>query len=91
MNVNIIVFIKNVEKGKTINWLTFEANVGFFDVNRTYTIDFCGTDANSSIPLTDEQNETLKDLLIKDFGYAPYDMDKAKKIIGNGKSYIIKK
>lgn len=91
MDVNIIVFIKNVKKRKTINWLAFEANVGFFDVNRIYTINFCGTDVDSSIPLTGKQNETLKELLIKDFGYAPYNINKAKKIIGDGKEYVIKK
>ena len=89
MNVNIVVFIRDVKKGKSNNWLVFEAYVGFFDVNRVYKIDFSGIDLDSSIPLTDEENESLKELLIKDFGYAPYDTDKAKKIIGDGKSYTI--
>ena len=93
MNVNIGIFIQNVKKGKTNNWLIFEAVVGFFffDVNRVYTIDFCGTDIDSSIPSTDEQNESLKEQLIQDFGYAPYDINKANSIVKNGKKYVIKK
>ena len=91
MDVDIVIFIKDVKKGRTKNWLIFEVLVGFFDANRVYKIDFCGTDINSSIPFTDEQNESLKELLIKDFGYAPYDIDKAKKVIRNGRTYLIKK
>lgn len=91
MDVNTVVFIKDVKKGETKNWLIFEAFVSFFDVNRVYKINFSGTDVDSSIPLTDEQNESLKELLIKDFGNAPFDIDKAKKIIASGKEYIIKK
>lgn len=90
MSVIISVFIKNVKKGKTVNWLTFEADVSFFNANKTYKIYFCGTELYSSIPLTTNQKETLEELLIKDFGYAPYSIDKAKKIIGNGKQYIFK-
>ena len=44
---------------------------------------------NLTILLTDEENNTLKKLLTKDFGYAPYNKNEAKKIIGEGKEYII--
>ena len=91
MNVNIVVSIKDVQKGTTKNWIIFESLVGFFDTNKVYKINFCGTDVDSSIPLTDEQNESLKELLIRDFGYAPYDINKAKKTIENGKKYVLKK
>lgn len=90
MNVNIVIFIKNVKKGTTKNWIILEAFAERFDKNKVYEINFCGTDVNSSIPLIEDQNKILRDLLVKDFGYAPYDIDKAKKIIGNGKKYIIK-
>lgn len=90
MNFNIVVFIKDAKKGTSKNWIILKAFAERFDKNKVYEINFCGTEANSSIPLTDKQNETLKELLIQDFGYAPYDIDKAKKIIGNGKQYTIK-
>lgn len=91
MEANIVAFLKNVKKGKTKNWLTFEINIGRFDVNKQYTVNFCGTDMDSCIPLTDEQEVRLKELLVEDFGYAPYDIEGAKKILGNGKQYVIKK
>lgn len=91
MSARIVVFVINAKKGKTENWIVFEANVSRFDVNRKYIIDFCGTEVDSDIPLTDGQNEILKELLVKDFGYAPYNIEKAKKIIGMGKQYFINK
>lgn len=91
MSTTIVIFTKSVKEGRTPNWLTFDVLVGFFDANRVYRVDFCGTDVVSDIPLTDDHNEILKKLLVKDFGYAPYDIEKAKKIVRNGKQYIFKK
>ena len=89
MRVQINISIQSVNHGKNKNWIELEALVGFFDKNRLYKIEFCGTELNSSIPLTDKQEESLKGQLINDFGYAPYDVCKAKKVIENGKDYII--
>lgn len=89
MNANIVVFLKNVKQGKTKNWLTFEICVGRFDVNKKYIVDFCGTDIDSCVPLRAEQKVRLKELFVEDFGYAPYNIEEAKEIVGNGKQYVI--
>lgn len=89
MDTKIVAFIKGVRKGRTKNWLVFEAYIGRFDVSKQYTIEFCGTDIISYSPLTYEQKMCLKELFVQDFGYAPYSIKEVEGIIGDGKQYVI--
>ena len=89
MKTQFIIWIKDIKKGRNENWLHFNAYVDCFDKNRLYGIDFCGTMIESSIPLTDYQRRLFADLLSNDFGFAPYDVEKATKVIGDGKGYVI--
>ena len=89
MKTNIAILVKNAKPGKNKNWIVLEAYVGFFDVNKLYRIEFCGTEAISSIPLLDNQNDQLIELLANDYGYGPYNLSKVKETIGEGKQYII--
>lgn len=79
------VQLRSVTKGRNKNWLTFEAmyHIG----EGLYTVDFCGTEIHHSMSLSDSQNEALLSYMSADFDYAPYDIDKAKRILGRGKRY----
>lgn len=89
----IVINIKDVEKGKTKNWLKFRASIGYYDSNKEYTINFCGTEVEiyPEISLEEKEIKTFKKMLDNDFGYPPYDEKIAKKIIETGKEYIIKR
>lgn len=91
MNSYFMISIQDVELGKNGCWLKFHAYVGRYDVNKKYEIDYCGTGISSDIPLTDEQKEMFRSQLNKDFGYAPFDIVKAKRILGDGRQYRIAK
>lgn len=89
MQVQIVIRLISVESGKNKNWLTFEAFAGALDRNRKYTISFCGTELEHSLSLTDCEIEELERKLGDDFGYPPFDIEKAKRILGKGKDYVL--
>lgn len=89
MRTKFIIWIKQVNKGENEYWLHFDAYVDRFDKNKLYGIEYCGTEASSSIPLTSEQSMKFVEMLSEDFGYAPFNVEKARLIIGSGKEYII--
>lgn len=90
--MKIVIWIKSVSKGRNSYWLFFKAYAGVFSNTTVYPIDFCATELHTSIPLSDSETEELKELLVADFGYPPYDIDKAKLLIGRaGKGYTIKR
>ena len=91
MRSNIVIDVKNVKPGKSPNWIILESYIGYFDVNRLYNIEFCGTEVTSSIPLMAAETEQLLTMLIKDFGYGPYNISKVKATVGDGKYYVITK
>lgn len=89
MQVQTVVRLISVKQGKTKNWIEFEAYAGALDYNRIFKIEFCGTEIKHGLSLTDEQLEQLKDKICADFGYAPFDLKKAKQILGKGKDYTL--
>ena len=54
-----------------------------------YTFDFTGVDLTTYASLTDKQIKRLRDELLKEYGYAPFDESEAEKILGTGKQYRI--
>jgi hypothetical protein len=46
---------------------------------------------NTNIPLVDEDKESLVKMMKKDYGYAPYDIVKAKETLKNKFQYFIEK
>lgn len=87
--VHISFDILSVEEGKSENWLHFTALIDNLDKNYKYTFDFCGTDVIHDIPVTKKVSNRLKEQLKKDFGNSPYDIEKCKEILGEGKHYLI--
>lgn len=83
------VHIVNVEEGETENHLIFEAYVPRLSSSGRYEFNFEGADIYSSCSMTDKHLKRLKKKLQDDFGYAPFDIKKAKEILGAGKSYEI--
>ena len=80
--------IASVEYGQNKNHLYFKCTSSF-DSFKNYYITFCGTDLNTNIPLVDEDKETLVQMLKNDYGYAPYDIVKAKETLKNKFQYFI--
>lgn len=89
MEQQIIVSLIDVEYGRNENWLSFKAYVGWLNKNRKYTLDYCGTELKHSLPLLDCEMDELRASMYKDFGSAPFDLHKAKHILGEGKDYIL--
>ena len=89
MQYNLVIKIENVKLGKNKNWLDFQVMVGALDQNRRYTINYCGTELHHGLSLKDEEMEIFRGYLCSDFGFPPFDIQKVKKNLGNGKSYII--
>ena len=89
MQVQIAVWLMDVELGKNKNWLSFKAHVDALDKNKKYTLNFCGTDLEHSLSLPDEEIDKLINMLCSDFGHAPFDLGKAKHILGKGKAYVL--
>lgn len=89
MQVQTVVRLISVKQGKNKNWLEFECFIGKFDGSRIFYIEFMGTDLSTNASLLDDQKEDLRLKLCDDFGYAPYDLQKAKEVLGDGKCYKI--
>ncbi len=83
----MLIRIMDVEEGKTKNWLEFSCFNSALDVNRLFHISFCGTDINHNMSLTDKYNKKLLNMLNNDYGYAPYDIQKANEILTNHSEY----
>ena len=90
-SMDITVFIKSASPGNNNYWVLFDAYVSYFNPSKIFKIDFCGTELQSSIPFIDEDKETLRSMLVDDYGYGPFDINKIKRDLGSGKSYVIKK
>lgn len=88
--MNIKITITSVKSGKNKNWLTFSAFIDSLSKNTLYSFDFCGTEIIHSLSLRQKAIDELCSKLCSDFGYAPYDVNKCKKICGKGKEYFIK-
>lgn len=89
INVHIPFDILSVEEGKNKSWLRFTALIDNLDKNTKYNFEFCGTEIDHSIPVTDAVIDRLKEQLQNDFGFVPYDIEECKRILGNGKKYLI--
>lgn len=73
--------LKSVKQGRTKNWLIFTCYVPMYDINKEYKVEFCGTELHVNFGITNSENEQLLELFVSDFGYAPYDIVKAQKIL----------
>lgn len=87
--MDIVVWVKHASKGKNDYWIVFDAYARCFDVNKTYKIEYCGTELNTSIPFIDGDKEKLRRMFEEDYSYGPFDIVKVNKKVGQGKRYII--
>lgn len=84
-----VVRLTEVKIGATENHLCFVGYVPYLDANKKWKFDFTGVDLYATASLTEKGVENLLKELCDDFGYAPYDIHKAKRILGDGKDYSI--
>lgn len=75
------MFTINMSEVKVVrkNHLVFKGYIPSLYLNDQYHFDFCGTELTTTSGIPDENLEILKEELIKDYGFAPYDGKKAKK------------
>lgn len=85
----MVVSLISVSKGKNSNWLIFQAYVGELDRNRKFNLEFCGTELHDTLGMTEKMHEKLREKIREDFGSAPYNIEEAKKELGEIKAYRI--
>ena len=81
--------MKSVKYGTNHNHLIFKGYIPRKDPNRLYDFEYIGTEITVNTYLPDEAIEQLLDALVEDYGYAPYDIKKVKKVFGSGKDYQV--
>lgn len=85
----MIVSMIDVSEGRTKNWLIFRAYVGAMSRYNKYTIEFCGTEIRDSFGISDERHEKFREMLIKDYGFGPYNIKEVKEILKSHPTYDI--
>ena len=89
--MQMAINLESVEIGRTENHLVFKGYVPSFSTFYMYEFDYTGVELMSTANLTDKQKERLLEGMLEDFGYAPFNEEKAKRILDGYKQYIIKK
>lgn len=86
MSINL----EDVKLGKNSNHLIFSGYVSALSNFYKYSFDYTGVDLTTTAGLLDDQRERLREELLKDFGYAPFNITDAKNMLGEyGKQYRI--
>lgn len=88
--MNMAINMESVELGETENHLLFKGYVPSLNNFYKYKFDFTGTDLISTSGMSEKQLMRLKEKLIKDYGYPPFDEDEAQKVLGSGEQYRIR-
>ncbi len=84
-----IIRMESVEYGSTKNHLHFKGYIPRKDSNLLYDFDFTGVEVIVNTYLPEKATEQLKENLINNFGYAPYDIEKVKQIFENSRDYVV--
>lgn len=88
--MDMAINMESVEIGRTENHLLFRGYVPRLSNFYKYEFDFTGADLTSTSGVSEKQLKRLKEKLLKDYDYPPYDEKVAKQILGNGIQYRIK-
>ena len=87
--MNMAINLESVELGATENHLLFRGYVPGFDNFRMFKFDFTGVGLTSTSNLSEKQLERLLEKMVEDFGYPPFDENKAREVLGTWKQYKI--
>lgn len=87
----MVIKLTDVSIGKNNNWLIFHAYVGELDMNKKYTLEFCGTELMHGLGISNEIHEQLLSNMAKDFKLPPYKLEEAKEILKVHNSYTFRK
>ena len=88
MKTQIMVTLSSVERGQNKYYIRFSCTCSL-DHYKNYYLEFCGTELYTNIPLAEGKVDYLKQMLLDDYGYAPYDIDKVKQILKSKFQYCI--
>ena len=89
MKTQILINLSSVEYGRTKNYLVFKCTYSR-DGLYTHNICFSWSDIETDMSLSDDDRETLKNMLKEDY-HPPFDIDKAKQILTTKYQYCIEK
>lgn len=79
--------IESAEKGRNANWLILNALWSRDDA--MHRLEFCGTELQDDLCITEEAHGKLLECLAEDFGYAPYNIRKVRsRLKGQGYAYL---
>lgn len=84
-----IIRMTSVKLGKNKNHLHFRGFIPRKDPNLQYDFDFIGSEIDVGTYLPEKAKEQLRNELVKDYGYSPYDIKKVKAKLGSGKDYQV--
>ena len=88
MKTQIMVALSSVEYGQNKCHICFSCTCSL-DHYKNYYLDFCGTELYTNIPLSEGKLDHLKQMLLDDYGYAPFDIVKVKQILNSKFQYCI--
>lgn len=80
--------MQSVEPGENENHLIFQALIPRID-ECYQEFDFTGTNVTTKLDMPEKSRDQLARQLAKDFGHAPYDIEKAEKTLGLGREYCV--
>ena len=86
----MVIRLIDVTYGRNNHWLHFVCTNGESDVNRRFYIDYSGTDLLHNMSLADETENSLKTKLNDDFGFVPFKIEAAKRVLKTHKGYIFR-
>lgn len=87
--MSISIQMHSVKYGDNENHLLFTGYIPSKDINTLYEFDFYGAGLNLDFYLPEATKSELVKKMCKDYGYAPYNLDKVNEIFENRKRYSV--
>lgn len=84
------VLLVDVEYGRNEYWLKFTGFVPRCDNSRKYKFEYCGTELHTTAGMSDKAKDDLLAYLNRDFGYPPFDLERAKGLVESNGEYYVK-
>ena len=87
----MVIKIVDAKKGSTPYRIEFSVINGELDNNRTFKVEYTGTEIFHNMSLTEALEKQFKEDLNKSFGFGPFDIDRAKSVVKAGASFEYRK
>ena len=71
--------------------MIFKGDVPYLSTCREFEFDYIGTEVHVNGNMTKKQLEELEEQMREDFGFAPFELSKAKAVLGEFITYSVSK